>query len=54
VTRLLGTFLSGVGGSDPLLVLAVSVVLAGASAAALYLPARWATRVDPASTLRSE
>jgi ABC-type lipoprotein release transport system permease subunit len=36
------------------LVLAVSVLLAGASLAALFVPARSATRVDPASTLRGE
>jgi ABC-type antimicrobial peptide transport system permease subunit len=54
VTRVLGTFLPGVGGTEPVLVLAVSLLLAGASAAALYLPARGATKVDPASTLRSE
>jgi predicted permease len=54
VTRVLGTFLPGVGGSEPVLVLAVSLVLAGASFAALFVPARSATRVDPASTLRGE
>jgi predicted permease len=54
VTRVLKTFLPGVAGSEPLLVFAVSLVLAGASLAALYVPARGATRVDPASTLRGE
>jgi putative ABC transport system permease protein len=54
VTRLLGMFLFGVGGGDPLLYAAVSAILAAASFVALYLPARGATRVDPAATLRSE
>ena len=54
VTRLLETFLFGVGGGEPLLWAAVSAILAAASFAALYLPARGATNVDPAATLRSE
>jgi hypothetical protein len=35
-------------------VVAVSLLLAGASLLALFVPARSATRVDPASTLRGE
>ena len=46
--------LFGVDAHDPVNVLLVAAVLALALAAATYLPARRATRIDPAITLRSE
>ncbi|MGH9158564.1 MAG: ABC transporter permease [Vicinamibacteraceae bacterium] len=39
---------------DPIALVTVFAVLMAASLAALYLPARWASRVEPARTLRSE
>jgi ABC-type lipoprotein release transport system permease subunit len=39
---------------DPVPFVSVCVVLMAAGFAALYLPARWASRVEPAHTLRSE
>jgi predicted permease len=46
--------LFGVGSLDPVAVAAVCLVLVTTALAALYLPARWASRVEPAATLRSE
>ena len=54
VTRLLSSLLFGVGPLDPVTYLAVPLVLLAAAAAASYLPARRAVRVDPAITLRHE
>ena len=46
--------LFGVGPIDPAILMAVCAVLMATGFAALYLPARWASRVEPAQTLRSE
>jgi hypothetical protein len=42
------------GALDPLTGAAVCAVLLGAGFAALYLPARWASSLDPAHTLRAD
>ncbi|MBF5045668.1 ABC transporter permease [Aggregicoccus sp. 17bor-14] len=52
--RLLGGLLYGVQPADPLTLLAVPLLLTGVALLASWVPARRATRVDPASTLRAE
>jgi len=52
--RLLQSFLFDVSPLDPVTFLATPMVLITAALAAVYLPARRATRVDPATVLRSE
>ncbi len=52
VTRSLQGVLYGIGSSEPLTLLAVSVILGAVALSAAYLPARRATRVDPAIVLR--
>lgn len=46
--------LFGAGPADPATLAAVCAVLIATSVAALYLPARWASRLEPAHALRSE
>jgi putative ABC transport system permease protein len=52
--RFLSSFLYGISGSDPLTYLVVAVTLSLVAALASLLPARRATKVDPASALRAE
>jgi ABC-type antimicrobial peptide transport system permease subunit len=52
IGRVLSRMLYGVSPSDPLSVVAAAVVLFLISLAACYLPARWASRVDPVVALR--
>lgn len=54
VTHLLGTLLFGVGPTDALTFLLVAIGMALAAASASFLPARAATSIDPASSLRAE
>lgn len=52
--RFLQTLLFGVAPTDPVVLGSVSLLLTGVAAAASYLPARRASRVDPVVALRSE
>jgi putative ABC transport system permease protein len=52
--RLLGSFLFGVNAADPATLAGVAAVVIAATAAGCWLPARRATRVDPAVALRCE
>ena len=52
--RVLSSQLYGVSGRDPLTYAAISAALAGVALLASWLPARRATRVDPAQALRAE
>jgi putative ABC transport system permease protein len=51
-TRVLSNVLYGIKSTDPLSYAAVIVVLALAAMLASYVPARWATRLDPIRALR--
>ena len=53
-TRLLASQLFEVSPHDPWVITAVSLLMVAVTAAACYLPARRASRVDPIFTLRSE
>jgi putative ABC transport system permease protein len=54
VARFLRSFLFGVAPSDPLTLAGASLMLIGIAALASWVPARRASRVDPAETLRAE
>jgi predicted permease len=54
VTRVMSSYLFGVGPMDPLTYVVVSVLLAGISLVAIYLPARRAARIDPNVALRAD
>jgi putative ABC transport system permease protein len=54
VTRLLGSLLFGVGPTDAVTFALVALVIAMAAAIASFLPARAATAIDPATSLRAE
>ena len=54
LTRVMSTFLFGVGPMDPTTYAAVSGVLVAVALVATYLPARRAAQVDPAIALRTE
>jgi ABC-type antimicrobial peptide transport system permease subunit len=52
--RLASDLLFGVSATDPRTLVAVVALLGGVALAALYLPARRATRVDPVVALRTD
>ena len=54
VTRLLASLLFGVGATDLATFGGVAVVLLGVAAAATYLPARRASRVDPLAAMKAD
>jgi predicted permease len=54
VGRAMAGVLYGVGGTDPLTLFGVPLVLGAVALFACYLPARRATRIDPIQALRSE
>jgi len=54
LSRILNSLLFEVTAFDPILFLALSLLLAGVGAAACYFPARRATRVNPILALKSE
>ena len=53
-SRALGALLYGVPSLDPVAFLGAPALLMGVGATAAFLPARKASRVDPATTLRAE
>ena len=54
LTRVLARFLYGVGRYDAATLAVACTVLAAVTLAAVYGPARWATRVDPIAALRED
>jgi ABC-type antimicrobial peptide transport system permease subunit len=53
-TRLLGTLLFDVKAVDPVVFVAMSVMMLAIGMLASYMPARRASRVDPIESLRSD
>jgi ABC-type antimicrobial peptide transport system permease subunit len=53
-TRLLGTLLYEVSAVDPVVFVAMAIMMIGIGMLASYLPARRASRVDPIESLRIE
>jgi putative ABC transport system permease protein len=54
LTRFVATFLFGVQARDPMVFVAVPVVLSAVALLAVWLPARRASRIDPIIALRAE
>jgi len=54
LTRTLRSLLYGVSPFDPLTLVGAAAILLTAAAAAAYLPARRATRIDPVAALRAQ
>jgi putative ABC transport system permease protein len=54
LTWVLRSVLYGISATDPISFFAVGVVLTMVTVGASYVPARWATRVDPIQALRTE
>jgi len=54
LVRLIAKLLFETSPLDPLSFVTVPILLAAVALAASYLPARWATRVDPVEALRYE
>jgi len=54
LTRFIASLLFGIGAVDPITFAAVPLLLAMVAAAAIFIPARRATRVDPMEALRQE
>jgi predicted permease len=54
IGRVVGSFLIGIGGSDPITYISVTFALALIGVSACYLPARRAAMVDPMVALRHE
>jgi putative ABC transport system permease protein len=52
LTRLLASFLFGVQPRDPLVFIAVPILLTAVALLACYIPARRATRINPLEALR--
>jgi ABC-type antimicrobial peptide transport system permease subunit len=54
IGRVVGSFLIGIGGSDPITYVTVTATLLLIGAAACYIPARRAATVDSMAALRHE
>jgi putative ABC transport system permease protein len=52
--RMLGSFLAGIDTGRPIFTVLAALLVAATAAAACWIPARRATRIDPMSALRQE